>query len=72
MRRRQVSRSSALPARLAFYVESEWSGVDAAERYGEWMRARGEWADSHQIEILPGDEEAWAAFPDGEWRPEDL
>lgn len=72
MRRKQKSVSTLLPKRLREYVAADWSGRDEAERYGEWMQARREWKDERGIIQLPDDEDASAAFPEGEFRPEDL
>lgn len=72
MRRRIKENRFGLPVRLEVYRETDWEGRDAAERYGAWFRARGEWADTHGFDVLPGDEEAMENYPDGEFRPEDI
>jgi hypothetical protein len=64
--------SFKLPPKLAKYNAALWQGRDDAERYGEWMDARREWKDARDIISLPDDEAASAAFPDGEWRIEDI
>jgi hypothetical protein len=72
MRRRETRLSFKLPARLSTYNAADWEGRDDADRYGEWMMAREKWKDDREIYILPDDAAAMAAFPDGEWRLEDL
>jgi hypothetical protein len=72
MRRKVKTITSLLPKQLRQFVSSEWEGRDEAERYGEWMNARGDWKDARDIITLPDDEAASAAFPDGQWRIEDL
>lgn len=64
--------AAGLPANLAVFDEALWSGRDEAERYGAWMDARRRWADAHDLIELPGDAEAWAAFPDGVFRAEEI
>ncbi|MCS5715113.1 hypothetical protein NVV95_11175 [Herbiconiux sp. CPCC 205716] len=71
-RREKVAKNGGLPARLAVFDQERWEGRDDAERYAQWMRARNAWAEARGIEVLPGDDEAWAAFPDGVFRPEDI
>jgi len=72
MKRRTSSRAVNLPLQLRVFVSSEWSGRDESERYGEWMEAREDWKDERNIAWLPDDDAAHAAFPDGEWREEDI
>ena len=72
MRRKQKSVSALLPKRLREYVASDWVGRDEAERYGQWMLARDDWKDERGITQLPDDAAAMAAFPEGEFRVEDI
>lgn len=71
-RREKVTKNGGLPSHLAAFDPRRWEGRDDAEQYSQWMAARGAWGDAHELAILPGDDEAWAAFPDGVWRPEDI
>ncbi len=65
MRRRDPARG-VLPAHLATFTADDWPGEHDADRYGEWMAARSQWADRHGLRCdeLPGDAAARAAFPD--------
>lgn len=72
MRRRENGSSSVLPMKLAVFAPADWAGRDSSERYGEWMTARRAWADARDIIEIPGDAEAWTAYPDAIFRPEDL
>jgi hypothetical protein len=72
LRRKVKTLSTLLPKHLGEYDSTSWEGRDEAERYGQWMDAREAWKDERGIFVLPDDEAAHAAFPDGEWRIEDL
>lgn len=72
MRRRVRENRLGIPRRLERFSTSDWEGRDAAEKYGAWFRARGDWADAHDIDVMPGDEEAMQNYPDGEFRMEDI
>jgi hypothetical protein len=61
-----------MPDELATFHEADWVGVDAAQRYSAWMRARMKWGDAHGLDELPDEEATWAAFPDGEWREDEV
>jgi hypothetical protein len=60
-----------LPAHLATFTADDWPGEHDADRYGEWMAARAQWADRHGMPRadLPGEAEAWANFPDAPFDP---
>jgi hypothetical protein len=72
MRRREKSASFRLPTKLSAYNAADWEGRDDAERYGEFVTARYAWKDARGIVVLPDDEAVWTAFPDGEFRIEDI
>lgn len=72
MRRHERTSEGSLPPRLAVFVAEDWVGRDKADKYSEWMDARSAYGDKRGWLTVPGDEEAWAAFPDGDWFPEDL
>ena len=61
-----------LPTDLAVFRAGLWPGRDAAEKYGAWVAARSRWKISRGLEVLPDDDAVSAAFPDGEFRVEDV
>jgi hypothetical protein len=70
MRRRQPAETVSLPRSLRTFDSTEWWGRDDAERMGEWIRARREWAVFRGLDELPGDD--LIVMPDGEFRPEEI
>ncbi|TQM62943.1 hypothetical protein [Humibacillus xanthopallidus] len=70
MRRRHPA--AELPEPLRVFVREDWPGRDDAEAYGAFIDARHIWRDERGLDFLPDDPEVWAAFPDGEFRVEDI
>jgi hypothetical protein len=72
VKRRTQSVKTALPKLLREFDSAVWEGRDEAERYGKWMEARELWKEDRDILSLPGDQDAHDAFPDGQFRIEDV
>ena len=72
MKRRQAPTEWAWPTKLLKFTAHQWTGRDDAERYRAWMTARRNYAESTGLESPPGDAAAWAAFPDGEFRYDEI
>ena len=70
MRRRQPAEKHALPRTLSTFYPAAWWGRDDAERMSEWLAARRKWAEEHDLDELPGDDQI--VVPDGQFRPEDI